>query len=207
MDFINDYSDDRHRAWCLHCGSTLSKEIATRDHVPSKTFLLEPYPNELPTILICENCNNGFSADEQYFRIFIECVLMGSTDPKIHVNPQIARALERDPALKARIEAAKIHNTSESARSTYYWKPDIDALRNVTVKNARGHALYELGEPMLEEPTSIWTKPLANLAPEARSEFETTDLAPFWPEVGSRMLTRLVTGQDTFDGWVHVQDG
>ena len=28
-----------------------------------------------------------------------------------------------------------------------------------------------------------------------------------WPEVGSRMMTRVLTGQDMRDGWVIVQDG
>jgi len=28
-----------------------------------------------------------------------------------------------------------------------------------------------------------------------------------WPEVGSRMLTRVVTGQDLAGSWVTVQDG
>jgi hypothetical protein len=28
-----------------------------------------------------------------------------------------------------------------------------------------------------------------------------------WPEVGSRMLTRVVTGQDLRNGWVMVQAG
>ncbi len=29
----------------------------------------------------------------------------------------------------------------------------------------------------------------------------------FWPELGSRMMTRILTGQDLSDGWVIVQDG
>jgi hypothetical protein len=28
-----------------------------------------------------------------------------------------------------------------------------------------------------------------------------------WPEVGSRMMTRVMTGQDLSDGWVIVQQG
>ena len=28
-----------------------------------------------------------------------------------------------------------------------------------------------------------------------------------WPEVGSRMMTRILTGADTRNGWVVVQDG
>ena len=33
------------------------------------------------------------------------------------------------------------------------------------------------------------------------------DFAGVLPEVGSRMMTRVMTGQDLADGWVVAQDG
>lgn len=75
------------------------------------------------------------------------------------------------------------------------------------VKNARGHIYYELGQPALGEPTDVVVVPLINLSDGQRSEFLTADLGPGWPEVGSRMMTRLLTGQDLDDGWVVVQEG
>ena len=44
----------------------------------------------------------------------------------------------------------------------------------------------------------------------AREGFENDGMAgelAGWPEVGSRMMTRVLTGQDMHDGWVIVQDG
>ena len=79
-------------------------------------------------------------------------------------------------------------------------------------KNARGHVVYEYGEPMLTEREHVWTQPLAAMTAAERTEFE----SPFenagaagelacWPGVGSRMMTRVVTGQDMRNGWVIVQ--
>jgi hypothetical protein len=76
------------------------------------------------------------------------------------------------------------------------------------LKNARGHAYFEYGEPMLEEPDHVWMYPLQALAPSERQIFEgAEDADDIWPEVGSRMMTRVLTGQDMEGPWVTVQDG
>ena len=61
---------------------------------------------------------------------------------------------------------------------------------------------------MLTERERIWTSPLASMTAAKREEFESAagHLAS-WPKVGSRMMTRILTGQDLRDGWVIVQDG
>jgi hypothetical protein len=43
-------------------------------------------------------------------------------------------------------------------------------------------------------------------SPALRARIDEASLAP-WPEVGSRMATRLLTGEDTAGHWVVVQDG
>ena len=35
----------------------------TRDHVPSKVLLDEPYPPDLPVIGACQRCNTSYSLD------------------------------------------------------------------------------------------------------------------------------------------------
>ena len=39
--------------YCIYCGDVAE----TRDHVPSKAFMIEPYPDNLPTISACAPCN------------------------------------------------------------------------------------------------------------------------------------------------------
>jgi hypothetical protein len=80
----------------------------------------------------------------------------------------------------------------------------------VILKNARGHAYFELGEPMLDEPVHVRIRPFETLTPAEREEFETLgEQSEFalWPEVGSRMMTRLLTGEDLSGPWVAVQEG
>ncbi|KVE62445.1 hypothetical protein WI96_20755 [Burkholderia vietnamiensis] len=65
---------------------------------------------------------------------------------------------------------------------------------------------------MLTDPSHFWVAPLEAMDETERAEFEglTPKDAPeftFWPEVGSRMMTRLLTGQDLDGPWVIVQDG
>jgi len=51
--------------------------------------------------------------------------------------------------------------------------------------------------------------PLLGMTASERDEFEapTETRLMCWPEVGSRMMTRLITGQDVCEGWIVVQDG
>jgi len=76
------------------------------------------------------------------------------------------------------------------------------------LKLARGHASYELGEHMLDEPNIVEFCPIHLLGGEERVRFESSPidgpLAP-WPEVGSRAMQRLVSGDDLVNGWVVVQ--
>jgi hypothetical protein len=63
---------------------------------------------------------------------------------------------------------------------------------------------------MLDPPAHIWVLPLEAMSGSERQRFEGLhgggSLA-VWPEVGSRMMTRLATGEDLSGSWVTVQDG
>lgn len=82
------------------------------------------------------------------------------------------------------------------------WLPEIERIHQVILKNARGHAFYEYGEPMLDDPVSVTAVPLISMNQNQRNDFEEAG-GPFAgrPEVGSRMITRVMTGQDLDDGW------
>ena len=88
--------------------------------------------------------------------------------------------------------------------SRLVWKPDMDRIQWVVLKNARGHAYFEYGEPMLDSPARIRVLPLEAMSAAERQEFEGLqgegNLAA-WQE------TRLATGQDTSGSWVTVQEG
>lgn len=140
--------------------------------------------------------------------MFLQCVLEDSTDPDDHKNAKVSRALRYQSKLRSRIEHAKVEQLTLLGDTDLIWMPDEARVCRVVLKNARGHVWYEIGQPVLNEPDNIWATPLARLAGEQRVHFEglTADCTG-WPEVGSRMMTRLITGQDLQNGWVVVQEG
>ena len=49
--------------------------------------------------------------------------------------------------------------------------------------------------------------PILAMTPAERAEFEDIPSNGLWPEVGSRMMTRVMTGQDLEGPWIVVQEG
>lgn len=210
MEKIEEFVDDRQKSWCIQCGASIGSVETSEDHVPSKGLLREPRPENLPVVDICTSCNNGFSADEEYLFLFLNCVLARTTDPDRQDEPKVGRALRRHEKLRARIERSRTEHQTPDGETRLVWKPETDRVNRVIVKNARGHAFYEYGEPMLREPDQVRAAPLESLTAAQRDAFENIQgdgMLAGWPEVGSRMMSRVMTGQDLRDGWVIVQDG
>lgn len=182
MQQIEPFADERNQSWCIHCTRWLSDVKVNRDHVPSKSLLYRPYPANLPVVEICEDCNSGFSKDEEYLLVFLSAVLSGSTDPACQSNPQAAAVLRRNEKLKARIERAKTAYETIGGKTETVWKPEPDRVRQVLVKNARGHAYFEYGEPLMDDPARVWFTPIQCLASEERAAFEITGGTAFGPK-------------------------
>lgn len=102
MDPRHLFIDERHTGFCVYCGA----HPDTRDHVPSKVLLDEPYPQELPVVSACAKCNASFSLDEQYLACFLDCVICGSAEASDLHRLNIKRILNDNPALQQRIMRA-----------------------------------------------------------------------------------------------------
>ena len=76
------------------------------------------------------------------------------------------------------------------------------------LKHARGHAGFDMNEPRRDDPIAISIRPLALMSAAERAAFE---MPPgslvIWPEVGSRMMQRLLEGRVESGSWVTVQEG
>jgi hypothetical protein len=207
MDHIEEFVDERQTGWCVHCGGSVGELKTNRDHVPSKSLLRKPYPENLPVVEVCEACNSGFSLDEEYLVTLLGCALSGSSEPEHQGNPAVGAILRRSPGLKARIEQGRTDVPTLFGDTRTFWTAELDRVNRVIVKNARGHAFFEYGEPRLSAPTHVWSAALESLTQEQRENFENVDVGGGWPEVGSRMMRRVMTGQDLIGDWVVVQDG
>lgn len=95
MDPRHPFMDERHRGGCAYCGT----KPDTRDHVPSRVLLDEPYPLNLPTVDACEDCNASFSRDEQYIACLIDAVVSGSAQPEEVRREKVKRLLADNVAL------------------------------------------------------------------------------------------------------------
>lgn len=199
MRYIPTYGDYRQLGFGAFCGGS----VETRDHCPSKVFLDDPYPENLPVVPACRRCNQGFSADEEYLACLLTCVVSGCTHPDFIKREKIARILMDKPKLRARIEGA----CTVSASETVFTIED-ERVTAVVTKLAQGHALPELHEPCLTRPVHVSFKPLMEMSNSEREEFEapTASSIDVWPEVGSRALQRLlVDNNDLYSGWLEVQ--
>ena len=198
MQQLPDYGDERNKGWCVFCGGGME----TRDHAPSRVLLDEPYPENLPVLACCHECNQSFSLDEEYLACLIECARTGSVAQAQAARPKISKILARKPALESRLAAARCE-TAEGI----LWKPEDERVRNVIVKLARAHIAFEQNEPQLDEPASIATVPLCSMTEEVRDDFEESPNTGLWPEVGSRAMHRIIVGAEGDYPWIEVQPG
>ncbi|HLJ35271.1 MAG TPA: hypothetical protein VKU38_16580, partial [Ktedonobacteraceae bacterium] len=197
MRQLKNDGDTRQAEACAYCGEATQ----TRDHVPSRILLDEPFPENLPVVPACLPCNNKASFDEEYLACLIECVICGTTDPARVGREKIRRTLAKQHALQARLTAALRWENEQSL-----FNIELDRVERIVVKLAQGHALYELNEPQLAKPSSVVISPLGLLDNDVRGAFENTSGYDFaiWPEVGSRAMQRLVQNAH---GWLEVQLG
>jgi hypothetical protein len=215
MENLKSYGDSRLTQLCLYCRGI----IETREHVPSKVLLDEPYPDNLPVVGACAKCNESFSLDEEYLACLIDCVLAGSENPALISRPKIARILREKPALRETFRRAR-----QIVNGTTSFSIDHLRVRNVILKLARGHAMFELDMPLSEDGVSIEWIPLALMDADARSRFETPLTSSLFPEVGSRAAQRMAVISVTLasvedpkkqivqqllvePGWIDVQPG
>ena len=194
---IETFADERVTGVCVYCGGA----PATREHVPSRVLLDEPYPENLPRVFACRDCNSGVSLDEEYVACAVECALVGSADPLLLRRQKIRRILMERPALAARIRTQMFSDNGVTALAI-----EMARAHRVLVKLARGHAMFELATSVGIEKLSIAVSPLHVLEPTIRAAFECPIESDLWGEVGSRKLMIVDTGLP-YNGWIDAQTG
>lgn len=197
------FVDERMRGLCAFCG----RKPNTRDHCPSKVLLDEPYPPNLAIVDSCAKCNSSFSLDEEYVATLVECVLRGSTDPDAVQRSGIKKTLLHAPRLAAQIQS----RMTSDLKGNQIWQADMDRVRRVVLKLARGHLDYELSVQEIGEPTEFFACPLMSMTDREKANFENPNphSSSLYPELGSRAFMRLFAsnGDGYGDGWITVQDG
>ena len=189
---------------CIYCGSPAT----TREHVPSKAFLVEPYPENLATVPACFGCNNGFSDDEKYVSCFLD-VLKEAVYKDYVRRADTVRRLAKDDNLKKLLDEQIITNNGE-----VHYAFDEDRLCRILVKLAKGHAGFEVDHICFDDAqVSLRYGFVFNMSEEAIDEFEEIPQADIAPEVGSRgcitpfVVQNIETGEAFgFMLWNDVQE-
>lgn len=208
MKQIYHFSDQLADMDCIPCDDGSHSSRYSQDHIPTKALLNPPYPENLMGVGMCQECNSGFSEDEEYFAAFLASVISGSTEPDPLQFAKASRTLACNPRLRSRINAARHVDVTHSEGTVVAWTPELERIERVIVKNARGHLLFELGLAVELPPAHVNILPRDLLSPQQLSQFEHPQGIGGWPEVGSRTMLRLLeTGEVGEGGWIEVQCG
>lgn len=80
MEQLRSFGDTRQLSFCAYCGGSTE----SRDHVPSPVLLDEPYPDNLPVVGACVDCNQSFSIDEEYIACAIDSARIRASNSDAH---------------------------------------------------------------------------------------------------------------------------
>ncbi len=208
MKQIYHFSDQLGSVDSIPCPEKNHSGRYSRDHIPTKALLNPPYPENLMDVGMCKECNSGFAKDEEYFSAFLASVISGSIDPDPLQFPTASRILAYNRGLRSRIDAARRIEATPGKDPVVIWTPELERIEQVIVKNARGHVLFELGQAIELPPTHVKIAPIEQLTPPQLSQFEHPQGPSGWPDVGSRLMLRLLeTGECGGGGWIEVQNG
>ncbi len=198
MRQLRTFGDNRTLSYCTFCGAIPE----TKDHCPSKIFLDEPYPENLPVVQSCLKCNNDFSIDEEYVACFLSCLVDATTKPEKISRSKIQRILSEKPLLLKRIEK----QSKVLLAGVMQIEPESERLKRVIVKLARGHALHEIHELCMQAPSETRINTVNNFSSQEWHAFANPEALTLFPEVGSRAMQRLRVEDGTFFlDWIIAQ--
>jgi len=116
---------------------------------------------------------------------------------------KIARTLEKRSALAAQL-AESLKPGEEFAVS----QEDRARLSAVLEKTARGLWAYEVGETAQSSLATVRYAQITKLRDEQLEAFMALEQPDLLPEVGSRMMIRVLTATDKVEGsWIELQAG
>jgi hypothetical protein len=189
---------------CIYCGNP----AATREHIPSKAFLIEPYPENLATIPACFECNNGYSEDEKYLSCFLD-VLRSQVYADCPQREQTIIRLEKDEKLQKTLKEQIQKNDGK-----VYYNPDEKRMLRILFKLARCHAGFEFDHVNFDDvKAKIWYDFAFDISNDVMLDFNEIPEMDKAPEVGSRGVFVPFIAQNVETGevmalalWNIVQD-
>ena len=140
---------------CTYCGAdedrTRQEGEITRDHVPPKSWLYKPYPDNLTTVDACRGCNEGFKKDDDYVGTFLTLSILKDSSGQAETHfEKVKRSVTHPSAtgLRALIMSgahpSKIHGRTGRPLGVLSWI-DGDRVRAVGQRLVGGLYRIEMG--------------------------------------------------------------
>jgi hypothetical protein len=188
------FSDKRFGEFCALCGivgpDPLRGILFTREHAVSKCLLDSPFPENLPIVSSCKDCNEDLSPDEEYVACAIEVARLGSAAHSPQMRTKVARTLRHTPALAARLDAAIVRDETGATAL----RLETDRVTKVLDKIARCLWAFECSTPSFEKCSvsygSIYTMSHSELEDFHSPSVPDPDDMVLLPEIGSRAFSR-----------------
>lgn len=177
------YGDSRLNHFCAYCGNLAE----TEDHVPSRCFLDEPYPQDMPVVPCCQKCNHDFSEDEEYVSCLIDCMKANEVIPNRIQRVKTRKTLIHSPKLQERIASQK----RDFGGSTFC-DFEKDRFEKVIRKLAFGHLAFENDTLSWDSTYKISMWLLSGMSDTQKSLFFQPFNGSLLPEVCSHALDHVV---------------
>ena len=182
--------------YCIYCGDIAE----TREHIPSKVFLDEPYPKNLYTLPACCECNNSFSFDEIYVASVIEMISRASI-PNYKRRTEIDNSLKKQPKLKDKIYSDILYNMEQGLEP----RIEINRFHNILFKLARCHAAYELSEYNFDKyKPSIQIFHKNQVSKDIWDKFNVPEVLGYVNEIGSRSIDTILVIENGYESIIVI---
>ena len=190
------FSDERLDEFCALCGfvgaDAMGRRRLTREHAVPKVLLDSPYPDNVPIVGSCSDCNHDLSLDEEYTACAIEVARLGTAMLVPDMRTKVARTLGHSPALATRLAAAIV--TDETGSTAL--RLESDRLTRVFDKIARCLWAFECSEPSFAKCDLSFGSIHMMSDPELQEFLNPSAESPgkvrLLPEIGSRAFSRTI---------------
>lgn len=208
---INYYGDHRLLDWikykkngdykCIYCAENAN----SREHLPSKIFLDEPFPDELSIVPSCKSCNNSFSKDEIYLACLIDFIKLKIYEYDEFPREKIRKAFSKRPSALEKFEKSLLSDQDENV----FLNLDTDKVLNIILKLAIGHASYSLSSILLGKPNTLHFKFIFEMTKYEIDNFNSNAIVDKVPELGSRegQFIEIDGNGECVSTWNIVQEG
>jgi hypothetical protein len=210
-EFANYYGDSRLLYYlkydksgnymCIYCG----EKADSREHIPSKILLDEPYPSKLAVLPSCKSCNNSFSSDEQYVACLIEYVKSVLNNAIID-RKKISQTFQKRPHILKGFEHGTKCNDDGSVEYIEY---DIQKIESVVIKLAKCHAMYTMSQITFDTKAEVYFRFLPELVEGDIAIFTQPVIQEKSPELGARGAIEILLSAEgnIITPWNIVQEG